>query len=97
MNRFVGLLHSNLGRSFAVVTVISDGHSMLLRDWVLGGLGMHACLAVAAATWREAEAEFTKAAGIARVHVSMVQRETAAQVNVSSCCETEMSMNLWLF
>ena len=70
---------------------------MLLRDWVLDGVRMHACLALAAAAWHEAEAEFTKAAGMARVHVSMVQRETAAQVNISSCCETEMSMNLWLF
>lgn len=71
MNRIVGLLHSNLGQSLAVVTVISDGHSLLLRDWVLDGVRMRACLAVAAAAWHEAEAEFTKAAGIASVHVSV--------------------------
>ena len=38
---------------------------------MLDGVRMRACLAVAAAAWHEAEAEFTKAAGIASVHVSV--------------------------
>ena len=38
---------------------------------MLDGVRMHARLAVAAAAWCEAEAEFTEAAGAARVHVSV--------------------------